>query len=469
MRMQRYDLKWEYMPGENLVLADALSRSYLPTSERGELEEEIETHVRMIMQSRVSDLKKKEMAQATESDVILLKVISELVDGISVSVKPYQDFADELTVVDGLLLRGTRVVVPETMRPQVLETIHEGHLGIEKCKRRARKAVYWPGMNEAIKQKVARCATCQIYQYQQKKEPLMPTTESAAKIPWGMVGVDLFALNGRDYLLINDYCSNFPETSLLTSTTSTSVILQMKSIFARHGIPLVVRTDNGPQFSSVEFAEFARGYGFEHQTSSPYYPRSNGMAECGVKTVKSLLKKAIEAKQDPYLALLNYRTTPMQSGKSPSDILYNGREVNTRLSAVTKSIVPPLVTHSKSQQQRTQAAYYDRGTVEHPPLNTGDVVRLRKEGVWGKRATVVKGLVSPRSYEVKTEQGQTYRRNRQQLLPIGETAQDAPDQLDLDDIELDEDLNVAEKPDVPLRRSGRDKKEPFWMNDYVKH
>ena len=129
------------------------------------------------------------------------------------------------------------------MRPQILETIHEGHLGIEKCKRRARKAVYWPGMNEAIKQKVARCTTCQIHHYQQKKEPLMPTIEAAANMPWGMVGVDLFALNGRDYLLMNDYCSNFPETCLLTSTTSASVILQMKSIFARHGIPLVVRTE----------------------------------------------------------------------------------------------------------------------------------------------------------------------------------------------------------------------------------
>ena len=112
MRMQRYDLKWEYMPGEKLVLADALSRSYLPTCERGELEEEIDTHVRMIMQSRVSDPKQREMAQATENDVVLTKVITEIVDGTGVSVKPYQDFADELTVVDGLLLRGTRVVIP---------------------------------------------------------------------------------------------------------------------------------------------------------------------------------------------------------------------------------------------------------------------------------------------------------------------------------------------------------------------
>jgi hypothetical protein len=81
---------------------------------------------------------------------------------------------------------------------------------------------------------------------------------------------------------------------------------------------------------------------------------------------------------------------------------------------------------------------------------------------------VVKGLDSPRSYEVKTEQGQTYRRNRQQRLPTGEAAQDALDHLDLDDVDLDKDPQVAENPDLPLRRSGRDRKEPVWMKDYVK-
>jgi hypothetical protein len=92
----------------------------------------------MVMQSRVSDLKQNEMVQAAGNDVILCKVISELTEGIGVSVKPFQDFSDELAVVNGMLLRGTRLVVPKSMRPQILETIHEGHLGIEKCKRRHR-------------------------------------------------------------------------------------------------------------------------------------------------------------------------------------------------------------------------------------------------------------------------------------------------------------------------------------------
>ena len=74
-----------------------------------------------------------------------------MLDGKGASVKPYQDFSDELSVVNGLLMRCTRVVVPESMRPEILEIIQEGHQSVEKCKKRARKAVYWPGMNKAIK------------------------------------------------------------------------------------------------------------------------------------------------------------------------------------------------------------------------------------------------------------------------------------------------------------------------------
>ncbi len=252
MRMQRYDLQWEYLPGTRLILADALSRSYLPTTEKGDLEEEIELHVRMVLHSSLSEAKAKEVAAATAEDVTLAKVVAELLEGRSVSGKPYKDIADELTVVNGILMRGTRIVIPESLRPAILDIIHEGHLGTEKCKRRARKVVYWPGLNESIKEKVTKCETCQVHQSQRRKEPMIPTTEAAAKIPWGMVAADLFSLKGREYLVVNDYCSNYPETCLLSGTSSATVILHMKSIFARHGIPLVVRSDNGPQFGSLQ-------------------------------------------------------------------------------------------------------------------------------------------------------------------------------------------------------------------------
>ena len=76
----------------------------------------------------------------------------------------------------------------------------------------------------------------------------------------------------------------------------------------------MARTDNGPQFASYEFAEFIKGYGFVHQTSSSYYPRSNGMAENGVNRAKRLLNKTVATGKDPYLPLLNYRAAHWKTG-----------------------------------------------------------------------------------------------------------------------------------------------------------
>ncbi|XP_049513384.1 uncharacterized protein K02A2.6-like [Dermacentor silvarum] len=140
-----------------------------------------------------------------------------------------------------------------------------------------------------------------------KYDPCYHTVVSADASSYGLGAVLLQDQpEGRDYALIVDYYSRFPEVASVGSTTAPAVISAIKSCIARFGIPDIVRTDNGPQFVSNEFAEFARSYGFRHETSSPRYPQSNGEAERMVRTIKDLLFKG----PDPYLALLSYRDTP---------------------------------------------------------------------------------------------------------------------------------------------------------------
>ncbi|XP_037515525.1 uncharacterized protein K02A2.6-like [Rhipicephalus sanguineus] len=149
--------------------------------------------------------------------------------------------------------------------------------------------------------------------------------------------MDLFRLNGQTFLLVVDYYSRFPEMVTLRSTTARAVIDALKSIFARHGIPQDVRSDNGPPFSSQEFAAFAASYGFNRATSSPHYAQSNGEVETMVRTVKDLFRKS----KDPHLALLSYRETPGVDGFSPAQLLM-GRHLRTRVPKQNSQLRPLL-------------------------------------------------------------------------------------------------------------------------------
>ena len=170
-----------------------------------------------------------------------------------------------------------------------INQIHEGHKGITKCRERAKISVWWPGLSAQIKELVENCTACSQHR-QQHPEPLMPTP--LPERPWKLIATDLFILKKLTYLLVADYYSRYVEVVALPKSTSSSTVIQaLKTIYARHGVPDEVRSDNGPQYHSEEFAQFAKEWGFKHTTSSPRYPQANGEVERAVRTVKGILKK----------------------------------------------------------------------------------------------------------------------------------------------------------------------------------
>ena len=124
--------------------------------------------------------------------------------------------------MNGILIKGERVIVPSSLRKEIKTRIHEGHLEIEKCKARTRETLFWPGINSEITEMVQRCSACLATRVYQQKEPLI-SHEIPAK-PWQKVGTDLFYFKNNDYLVIIDYFSNYSEVALLKSTTSSSII-----------------------------------------------------------------------------------------------------------------------------------------------------------------------------------------------------------------------------------------------------
>ena len=168
-------------------------------------------------------------------------------------------------------------------------------MGIEKSKAYARACVYWPNMYSNIESTVKQCSVCSKYSNLNQKEPLLP--HPVPTRPWEKVGVDYFMLDGKDFLLVVDYFSKFPEVLQVASKTAQATIAKLKIIFAQHCILQVVMADNMP-FSSKEFKVFAKSWDFQLVTSSPTYPQSNGLVERNVQ--------ARDVGTDEELALLEF-------------------------------------------------------------------------------------------------------------------------------------------------------------------
>ena len=423
MRLMRYSYQIVHVPGKDLTTADTLSRAPLHrslTKEETKLNEELNLYVSHVIESLpATERRLQEVRSHQVEDEICLKLKEFCREGwpekhkVNDALQPYWQCKGEITVQQGILMKADRVIIPSALRLEVLDKIHTGHQGIKKCRERAKREVWWPGLSRQIEELVKECPTC-IKTRRNHAEPMIPSR--LPERPWQKVGTDLFDWKGQEFVLVVDYFSRYCEIGVLRKSTSQEVIDHLKTVFARHGIPETVVSDNGPQYSSAEFSRFAHEWGFTQTTSSPKYPQSNGEAERMVQTMKNLLTKA----KDPYEAMLAYRASPLENGYSPPE-LSMGRRLRTTLPAIPSKLAPKCPELDKLREKEDQIkakqtnGYNKRHAArELSPLATGDRVYIpdRKEN-----AVVVNQSSEPRSYFVETDSNAVVRRNRRHLTP----------------------------------------------------
>lgn len=426
LRLLRYNPVVENCPGKDLVVADQLSRLPLEQSSDTDCENDINLYVDSVISGiPITKSRLDQMRDALQSDSVLSQVVYYTVNGwpehyrdISLDVRPYYDSRMSLSVYNGLLLYGSRIVVPPVHRERVLDKIHEGHFGIEKCRERARFSVWWPGLSNAIKLKVANCIMCQTRQNSNNSEPLIPTP--LPDRPWQRLAADMLEFENHQYLVMVDYFSRYIELlPISTPATSKKVIDAFKVVFARFGVPEELLTDNGPQFSSHDFKSFAGSFDINHITSSPHFHQSNGLAERAVQTAKRILGTG-----DVALGLMTYRSTPvLATGVSPAHLLM-GRNIRTTLPVLPDKLQPQWPDMKKviSQESKVKQKYASNFNVRKrarslSKLNSGENVRVKldTDKYWGSPVKVSSSANTPRSYVVERD-GVKYRRNRKHLF-----------------------------------------------------
>lgn len=372
MRLQRwavllgaYDYEIVYKRSEENSNADYLSRFSVGKVDSVHSVESVENCYSVLCDL---PLNYKDIALSTKSDPVLARVLDFIMNGwpetVNDDLKVYQRRKLELTCEDGCILWGSRVVIPSKHRAQALEELHSQHFGIVRTKSLARSYLWFPGIDLAIEGMVKSCSTCQTVQH----DPT-PTVRPwiYPDMPWYRVHADLATYKSKNYLILVDSHSKWPEAIELSSTNSASLIIELQRVFSTHGFPAVFVTDNGPQFVSKEFEEYLRKNGIRHCLSPYYHAASNGQAERTVQTIKGFLKKLTADNRDvreqvsDYLLAYRNTTHPL-TNRSPAELLMK-RQLRTRLSLVKPSKTLEIQASQTEQVRDNQRDFKPSQTV----------------------------------------------------------------------------------------------------------
>ena len=294
LRLQPYKMKLEYIPGK-FNTGDFLSRQpQQRTFNKSWTDTQVEQHISVSIYAvmkyeviAVENIEAKTCDDSTLQEVIAVIGIQKWY-AIIEQLEPYKRVRGELSVVNGLVLRGDRIVIPQKLQHAVIKSAHSSHQGIVKTKSLLRETVWFPAMNDMVERAVRSCIPCQeATTTSSSNEPLKMT--KLPEGPWQEVSMDFLGpVPSGDYLcvIIDDY-SRFPFVEPVSSTSDKAVIPILDKVFSQEGFPLVLKTDNGPPMNSLKFSRWLEGAATKHHKITPLWPRANGEAERFMKTKRS--------------------------------------------------------------------------------------------------------------------------------------------------------------------------------------
>ena len=291
--LSSYQYEIRHKSSADIANADALSR--LPLKYRADANVEERIFSILDQQLNCHPVSAKQIARETAHDKVLCKVFTFTQHGWSQTcddpdLKPYFNRRNEISIEQGCLLWGLRVIIPPEFQKQVLSVLHEAHPGIARMKAMSRSHVWWPKLDIAIEETVKSCRQCVNIKSSPPAAALTLWIWPAK--PWQRIHVDFASYEGNHYLIVVDTHSKWPEViGPMKLTTAGSTINALRCIFGRYGLPEQVVSDNGPPFQSVEYEDFLKQNGIQRVLVSPYHPASNGQAERFVQTFKNYLKR----------------------------------------------------------------------------------------------------------------------------------------------------------------------------------
>jgi hypothetical protein len=407
LTLGNYQYRLQYKPGAKHGNADGLSRLPVKGPDlQVPIPEEVVLSVSIMDETPVTAAK---VSHWTDRDPTLSKVKKYAMQGWPVNPEEelvaYTRRQNELSIQQGCLLWGSRVIVPPQGREDVLKELHFCHPGIVRMKALARSHTWWPGIDDEIEAEVRNCSTCQEHSKLPTSTSLHPW-EWPGK-PWFRIHIDFAGpMDGKMILVIVDAHSKYIDAHVMSSSTSAATITRLRQTFATHGLPSTIVSDNGTAFTSKEFQEFCSKNGIKHIKSSPYHPASNGLAERAVQTVKKGIKKTPGEDMETrlYRFLFQYRSTPQSTtGEVPAELLM-GRRPRSRLDLISPSVQDKVL----NQQSKSQLYRGGNDRIFH----VGDTVIAMNFGGTPKwMPGVLEEKLGPLTFTVRLPDGRVWKRH----------------------------------------------------------
>lgn len=419
MFLSAYNYKIEYIRSANNS-ADYLSRASLPapatdtcvgsgtvgtswgheTCDTAEFVDDRASYVNFVVDHSLP-ITLTELRDEINKDLTLKTVVRYILRGwpkkvTDVKMRPYFLSRNELSYENGCIMRGHKILIPETLRPRILSELHKSHLGIVKCKAEARSRVWFPGIDSKIESLINSCVICSQLRPSPARAPLAVWPHPPQ--PFYRIHIDFLGpFNNRTYLVIVDAYTKWVEVYNMSSTTSEAVIIKLTEFMSRFGLIHTLVSDNATCFLSSDFSHFCTVNGISHVTSPAYHPASNGQAESYVKVVKKGIKSCLMSCNSVKAADLNllkylfdYRNSiHSTTGSSPAQLVF-GRKLRSRFDLLNPIAPPPspdkLTNFVKHQQCLQTNAYGGRNK---QCFKLGDKVMYKrhlanKKSIWNK-------------------------------------------------------------------------------------
>lgn len=363
----------------------------------------------IVSQSVPKAFRLQEIKEASTVDASIQAVKKALDDNdwTTRECAPYKSFVTEFCLADEILLRNTKIVMPKELQERCMELAHEGHPGMSVMKRRLRSKVWWPKMDDDVEKFVKKCKGCTLVGAPSSPEPMTRTQLSTA--PWEHLAIDFCGPlpSGHYLLVVVDYYSRYKEVDIMRNTDTAETLKRLTRIFARFGMPISVRADNGPQFKSKEFENYCIDHAIHLNKGTPHWPQQNGEVERQNRSLKKRLQiSQLEKRdwiQDMEQYLLMYRSTPHSiTGKSPAEMMFN-RTIRDKLPAMPAISMPDEEVIDRDREAKSKGMEYanEKRNAKPSDIKEGDDVIIKRP----KKANKLSSTFEPTVYKVVKRNG----------------------------------------------------------------